>query len=382
MRVAVSRYAPAFTGSRFEASRLEALRSHLDLGIEEMAAPAWDEKKHSKMVEIEVVCGALNFRDLNTIYQGLLGFRGKPATVFGSEIAGIARRVGKEVRGITVGSAVVTIAQGRCGRCFYCRGQERSGLCEVQGPGTSSGFMERAIVPAHGVRAFDPRYGFFDACAHSFSGCMAYYLIHEKLKVRPSETVVITAANSSIGVYATQTAIITGARVIALARNETLVRQCHRQQVFSAYKFDHLTSIESLCKEIRRDWKGGRIDCVLDLAADFYAQLSLDLLDHRGRYLAGGLTAEENFETKAPWRQIIEKEITVHSAGYNPTETFDRYMELLASGKAEAIIDSAFPVEQIMEACHRAWWSGERYGKVVIMFKEESACRGASLQTH
>ena len=378
MRVAVSRHVPSWTGLDPEAGRADALCAGLDIGVEELPAPAWDEARHARMLEVEVVCGALNFRDLNTAYEGLLGIRGKPATVFGSEIAGVVRRVGRGVEGIRVGERVVTIAQGRCGRCRHCQESGDADICEMHGPGTSHGFMEHVMVPAHGVRAFDSRLSFLDAAAYSFSACMAYDLIHRRLELQPSEIIVITAANSGLGAYATQFAVNLGARVVALVRSDALAAKCYRQKVLAAYKFDRLTPVESLRRRVRRDCRGAPVDCVLDLAADVYGGLSLELLGRGGRYVACGLAGLENPSLRFPWRRLIEKEISAQGAGYNPAETFEPCMRLLAEGRAEPLVDSVYPVEQLTEACARAWCSGERYGKVLLRFKDENICRATA----
>lgn len=90
------------------------------LSVEERPLP--ELGAHGALIEVSHcgICGT----DLHMVLEGM----GRPGAIGGHEYSGRIAALGSEVRGWSVGEAVVGGPEARCGRCVHCR-SGRSSLC-------------------------------------------------------------------------------------------------------------------------------------------------------------------------------------------------------------------------------------------------------------
>jgi NADPH:quinone reductase-like Zn-dependent oxidoreductase len=373
MKALVSQFVPAFDPSKWTSSWPDALSQFVDAELIEISNSTFPEMKGGRCVEIEVLCGGLNYRDMISVYEGLLGIEGNSRTVFGCEIAGIVRNVSPEVTTVSIGDRVTTVCLGYCGSCRLCS-EGKMGQCRHSGPISTQAFMERVIVPEEGVRKIPAGVSFLDAAAFSFSGTAAYSIVHEIAHIKTNDTVLITAANSALGAYATQFAVKAGAVVACLSRSrETAIKSLDYGARFAG-TLEDVTGKESGRRALRRIVGTSEFNYVLDFAVDSYSRDCVGLMAYGGVYVMCGLVMGSQMLDQASFRTIIERNLSVSGFAYHH-RSFDSAMNLLALGGAHSIIDSVYRAEDIRSALRRAWWSGERYGKVVLLFADEEVCR-------
>jgi NADPH:quinone reductase-like Zn-dependent oxidoreductase len=318
-------------------------------------------------VKVKLVCGALNYSDLNTVYAGLLGLGGKRYQIFGTEIAGLVTQVGAGVRGFEIGDRVVSYRQAKCGFCLRCTTSPIDTIQTLSRP--RAVFQEQLWFNDRDLRLITPEVSMMDAVAFLLSGTVATQIVKEIVDNTTSvPTVLVTSANGAIGSYVTQLASRRGATVMNVVRSESVKQKCNDNGAAATVSVDINTGSRVLEKEARKLTNRLGFDVVVDLAADIYFPRCLGLLKPGGKYLLAGLAGPQS-PHPTYCRDVIEKGI--HVQGYTfcgDSASYEAAYQLLATRCVSAIIDSTFTADRIGEACHRAWWSSDKFGKVLVMF--------------
>ena len=271
-----------------------------------------------------------------------------PARI-GYEAAGIVEALGKDVTGFTVGDAVCVI------------------------PGFSMNqygvYAERALVPASAVLKRPA--GLSPAAAASIwmQYLTAYGALVDIAKIGRGDTVLITAASSSVGLASIQIANAVGAIPIAITRTEAKAEALRKHGAAHVI----VTDKQDLMAEVMRitEKKGARVafdavvgPIVTTLAAALAAQGML--------ILYGNLSGKKN-ETLLPFGPMLGKGLSLR--GYVVFEIIHSAQRLAAarqfieqglqSGKLTPVIDRTFTFDQIADA-HRYLESNQHLGKIVV----------------
>ena len=271
-----------------------------------------------------------------------------PARI-GYEASGIVEAVGEGITGFSVGDPVCVI------------------------PGFSMNqygvYAERALVPASAVLKRPA--GLSPAAAASIwmQYLTAYGALVDIAKIGRGDTVLITAASSSVGLASIQIANAVGAIPIAITRTEAKAEALRKHGAAHVI----VTDKQDLVAEVMRitEKKGARVafDAVV---GPIVTTLTAALAPQGMLILYGNLSGKKN-ETLLPFGPMLGKGLSLR--GYVVFEIIHNAQRLAAarqfieqglqSGKLVPVIDRTFTFDQIADA-HRYLESNAQLGKIVV----------------
>ncbi len=270
-----------------------------------------------------------------------------PATL-GYEAAGIVRAVGSDVSGFAVGDAVSVVPAFS----FADYGM----------------YGEVVNAPAHAVVKHPSNLSFAEAAASWMMFVTAYGALIEYGNLQAGETVLVSAASSSVGLAAIQIANMQGAIPVALTRTSA-----KRQALLDAgAKHVIATEEDDLVAEVAKitGGKGARI--VFDPVGGPQATKLIQSMANAGIFFQYG--ALDHRDIPVPVFDILGKHLTVR--GY---ELFEITMDMdklaaakafvtkgLAEGTLKPFIDKVFSLADIADA-HRRMESNAQIGKIVVV---------------
>lgn len=299
-------------------------------------------------VRLRVEAFALNWGDMDLMWDRYsFSFPRFPARV-GIEAAGIVDAVGPGVEGIELGERMCTLPY------FYGnRGASTESLV------IGSRFVARAPAGLSAVESASVWMQFMTA----------YFPLGEITKVGPGSHVLATAATSTAGSAALQIGRILGATMIGttrFARNRDYLHDMGADHVIVT---DDKTDIAG---EIERVTAGRGVDVVFDpVGASLISRYSPALARDARIFFYG--TLDETFPS-LPIVDMFQKNAVFHPYSLfnyveNP-ETCARgkafVYEMLETGRLKPDIDRVYPMEKYREAFDYLSKPRERHGKVVV----------------
>ena len=279
----------------------------------------------------------------------------------GTDPAGEVMSVGAGVQRAKIGDRVAVSPYFFCGTCPPCR-SGRTNICErpsVFGVHHQGGFAEYAAIPDSQIIPLPETMTFDQAAAISLSYSTAWHLLVGRARIGPTDTVLILASGSGLGVAGTQIARLLGARVIAAAGSDAKLA---RSRELGADETINYTTTDF--SEAVKELTGGRgVDVVFENIGTDTWDKSIASLAKGGRLVTcgvhGGATADINI------RMLYFREISLlFSVGAIPSE-INQVFDLVGQGKIEAVIDSVYPLPEMVAAQERLL-SRDIFGKVII----------------
>jgi NADPH:quinone reductase-like Zn-dependent oxidoreductase len=265
----------------------------------------------------------------------------------GYEAAGVIDAIGPGTTGLRVGDRVSTVPSFPIGQYGV--------------------YGESAIVPALAAAHYPDNLSSIEGAAIWMQYLTAYGALIEYGNVRKDDSVLITAASSSVGLAAIQIVKATGAVAIATTRG------ADKKAFLLEAGADHVivTDQEDLVERGMSLTSGKGVRVVFDPIA---GPLLIKLAEVSA---SGGIIFEYGAlsptPTPFPLLQVLAKGLTVR--GYllfeiskNPeslTRGKDYIYQGLESGSLKPVIDRTFPLEEIVEA-HRYMESNQQKGKIVV----------------
>ncbi|MCS3903296.1 NADPH:quinone reductase-like Zn-dependent oxidoreductase [Methylohalomonas lacus] len=228
-------------------------------------------------------------------------------------------------------------------------------------------YAEQAIVPANAVVKRPPGLDAKTAAAVWMSYPTAWGALFDIANMTFGDTVLITAASSSVGLTAIQMANAVGATPVAITRTDAkaeALKQAGAAHVIASEQQD-------LVQEVMRitDNQGARI--VFDpIGGPILESLAAATARFGTIFQYGALSTEP---TPFPLFAVLGKGITVR--GYtlfefitNPAklaQCVDFVNKGLADGQFKPVIAKTFTLDNIVEA-HRYMESNEQFGKIIV----------------
>jgi NADPH2:quinone reductase len=265
----------------------------------------------------------------------------------GYEASGVIEALGAQVQGFQVGDRVSTVP---------CFSQTKYGV-----------YGEWAIVPARALAKYPDNLTDIEATSIWMQYLTAYGALIELGDLSPGQTVLITAASSSVGFASIQIARHQGAKVIATTRGES------KKQALLDAGAHHVIVTDSgdLVKEVLAASAGKGADIIFDaVAGPMLLKLAKAAAYEASIFIYGALSLET---TAFPLQLALKKGLGVK--GYTMFQVTDdaarfaRGKDYIYAGLKEGslvpVIDKVFPFDQIVSA-HRYMESNEQKGKIVI----------------
>ncbi|WP_030907460.1 zinc-dependent alcohol dehydrogenase family protein [Streptomyces sp. NRRL F-5126] len=265
----------------------------------------------------------------------------------GYEAAGVVEALGEGVHGLSVGDAVSVVPS------FSMTDYPVHG--------------EAVLVPARAVVAHPERLSFEEAASVWMQFVTAYGGLVGVAGVRPGDTVLISAASSSVGLAAIQIAHRTGARAVALTRTSA-----KRRQLLDAGADAVIATAEEDVPARVRELTGGEGARVVFDPVGGTALADLVSAAAQGAVIVvyGVL---DRTPTPLNVGELLFKHLTIRGLRlFEITADDQRRAEAvafvadgLAKGELTPTVDKTFPLEDIAEA-HRYLEAGGQVGKIVV----------------
>jgi NADPH2:quinone reductase len=228
-------------------------------------------------------------------------------------------------------------------------------------------YGEWAVVPARALAKYPDNLSDIEAASIWMQYLTAYGALIELGGLTSEQTVLITAASSSVGFAAIQIARRQGAKVIATTRGDT------KKQALLDAGAHHVVVTDSgdLVKEVMAATGGKGADLIFDaIAGPLLLKLARAAAYEASIFIYGALSLET---TAFPLQLALKKGLTVK--GYTMFQVTDDAARFargkeytyagLKDGSLVPVIDKVFAFDQIV-AAHRYMESNEQKGKIVI----------------
>ena len=282
--------------------------------------------------------------------------------VLGHEIAGEVAAVGSAVEGWSVGDRAVSTLYLTCGRCRKCLGG-RETICEdfqgFVGIETPGGYAEFTTVPAANLVLLPDSIGFPEGSVLANAVGTPYHAFTERMRLGPSQYVIITGAGGGVGIHAIQVARAMGAFVMAVDLGQEKLDATLRYGANIA-----VDPSETDFSEVALEWTGGLgVDGVLELVGPATMPQSLKALAKGGRMVIVGSHTGREFPLDTLTIYANEWEI-LGSRNVSKRELSD-VVALTADGRVSPVVRTGFGLEDA-EELHRLVAAREVVGRAVI----------------
>lgn len=258
-----------------------------------------------------------------------VGFTTPRRPILGSELAGDVVTIGAAVRNFSVGDAVIAYPGSRLGaHAEYC-GIAESGAVVIKPPQLS--YPSAAALAFGGTTALD----FF-----------------RRSKLRAGEKLLINGASGAVGSAMLQIAVAAGAEVTAVCSgaNTSLMQTLGAARVVDYTTTDFAT-------------EGISYDVIVDNVGNAPYQRVRAALTRRGRLLLVLAALPEML--RAPWVGLTTSHRVVAGPASERVDDLRTLVSMASDGRFTPLIDSCFPLEEIV-AAHARVETGRKRGSVVV----------------
>lgn len=205
-----------------------------DARLEQVPVPEPGPGEVRVRIRTALTCGT----DLKVFRRGYHAKMIVPPAIFGHELAGEIDALGDGVTGWSLGERVVAANSAPCGACFFCR-RDREELCEDL-LFLNGAYSEYLVIPGRIVRKNllrVPDSLSLEAAALTEPLACAVHGAQET-GVRAGETVAVLGAGP-LGLFLVRCAVLSGARVLVLARRADRLQAALRMGAEAAFDLAH-----------------------------------------------------------------------------------------------------------------------------------------------
>ncbi|MFT4663103.1 MAG: NADPH2:quinone reductase [Polaribacter sp.] len=308
------------------------------LSLEEIQLPVPKENE----VQVELKACSVNFPD-TLIIQGK--YQIKPPLPFtpGSDIAGIVKSVGENVKHLKVGDAVFGFT-------------------------LSGGFAEAVNVDAKSIFPKPPQMDFPIAASFLMAYGTSYHALVDRAQLKAGETLVVLGASGGVGLAAVEIGKQLGAKVIACASTTEKLELCQSKGADEIINYNK----EDLKSRIKELTNGKGADVIYDPVGSHYSEAALRAMAWEGRFLVVGFAAGEI--PKIPLNLTLLKGCSIVGVFWGSFATKQpkdnlkntyQLVEWFTEGKIKPHIDAIYPLVNAPKALQDMMDRKVR-GKIVI----------------
>jgi NADPH:quinone reductase-like Zn-dependent oxidoreductase len=238
-------------------------------------------------------------------------------------------------------------------------GIEHGDRISVIGEHMDGTHAELIAVPEGNVYALPDDISFEEAAAFPLVFETVYRMLVTRAGLREGEWVLVWGAGSGIGTAALQLTKALGGRVIATSSSDAKLARARELSAEAVVNHESGDVVEA----VREATGGPGVDIVVEHVGEATWQTSLQAVRPHGRIVVCGATTGPN--PKAALHRVWWKQLTILGSTMGTKADFEGAYELVKSGRAKPIVDSAFPLADA-RAAHERMESGEHFGKIVL----------------
>ena len=303
---------------------------------------------------IRVRATSLNYHDVFT-RRGMPGIKIQMPAIMGLDVTGEIAAIGPGVTGWNIGDRVLGDPINRV----------EGGLT---GETVHGGLAEYCRLRAHQLVHIPEGVSFEQAAALPCAYGTARRMMHTNGQVAAGEKVLILGASGGVGVCCVQLAKLAGATVIAATSSEekaARLRALGADEIIDYARHDFVQEVYRLCGKPARRGKGSDqgVDVVVNYTGGDTWTKSLRVLRVGGRLLTCGATA--GYDPQEDIRFIWTFELKILGSNGWAREDITALLDMVETGRLEAVIDETFPLERATEALARLE-QRQVFGKLVV----------------
>ncbi len=293
------------------------------LVLEEVESP----KIKDTEVLVEVKACGVNFPD-TLIIQGLYQFKPQLPFTPGSDIAGVVKEVGANIKHVKPGD-------------------------EVFGFVMHGGYAEEVVVPGNACFIKPPMMEFPVAASFMMAYGTSYHALKDRGQLQEGETLLVLGASGGVGLAAVELGKLMGAKVIAAASSDAKLALCKEYGADEVINY----STEDLKSRIKELTDGKGVDVVYDPVGGNYSEPAIRGMAWEGRYLVVGFAAGDI--PKIPLNLALLKGSAIVGVFWGsfamktPKKNMQNTMELMqwyATGKLKPHIHKIYPLNEASSA--------------------------------
>ena len=301
-----------------------------------------DLKPDKKEVLVRVKACGVNFPD-TLIIQGLYQFKPELPFTPGSDVAGLVKAIGEDVKHLKVGD-------------------------EVFGFVAHGAMAEEVLVPANACFPKPKQMEFPVAASFIMAYGTSFYALKDRAKLQKGETLLVLGASGGVGLAAVELAKLMGAHVIAAASSDEKLELCKHYGADETINY----SKEDLKSAIKALTKNKGVDVIYDPVGGSYSEAAFRGMAWNGRYLVVGFASGEI--PKLPLNLPLLKGASVIGVFWGgfamgqPKENMQNTITLMqwyAEGKLKPHIDKIYSLADAPKALE-AMMQRKVKGKLVI----------------
>ncbi len=285
-------------------------------------------KPKADEILVSVKACALNFPD-TLIIQGLYQFKPDLPFTPGSDIAGVVKEVGENVKHLKAGDQVIGMV-------------------------LHGAFAEEVIVSKHSCFPMPAQMSYVQAASFTIAYNTSLYALKDRARIKEGETLLVLGASGGVGLTAVEIGKLLGAKVIAAASTDEKLELCKK---YGADETINYTK-ENLKERVKELTNKKGVDVIYDPVGGDYSEQALRAIAWKGRFLVIGFAAGEI--PKIPLNlallkgcQIIGVFYGEMALKYNPPLAQMNMMQLVQwfnSEKVKPHIHATYSLEQAPQA--------------------------------
>ncbi|MFT5385465.1 MAG: NADPH2:quinone reductase [Saprospiraceae bacterium] len=295
-----------------------------------------------KEVLVSVKACSINFPD-TLIIQGLYQFKPECPFTPGSDIAGVVKAVGDQIKHLKPGD-------------------------EVFGMVPFGGFAEEVLVPKNTCFPKPPGMSFELAASFLMTYGTSYHALKDRAQIKEGETLLVLGAAGGVGLAAVELGKLMGAKVIAAASTDEKLALCKEYGASETINY----KTEDLRARLKEITEGKGVDVVYDPVGGQYSELAFRSTAWNGRHLVVGFAAGDI--PKIPLNLPLLKGSQIVGVFWGrfateyPNENIANTMQLVqwqAEGKINPHIHATYPLADTAKALEEILARNVK-GKVII----------------
>jgi NADPH:quinone reductase-like Zn-dependent oxidoreductase len=279
----------------------------------------------------------------------------------GIDPAGLVAAVGSGVRDLAVGDRVLVKPAIACRTCAVCRAGQDDACLRLRNVGVHlpGGMAEYVAVPRRNVFRIPDGLEFGEATAIAHSFPVAMHLLN-RAELRPDDIVLVTGAAGAIGSATVQLAKLRGATVVAAVggRDRIAIARAAGADDVVDYGAD-----PAFAARVRDAFPDGVSLYVEPAGNPVIWNEAVRTVGRRGRIAVCGSHAGPRVEVDLSW--LFRNRVTIHGCSGSTLDTVNQTIQLAASGRIRATIDSRRPLAEARSAFERLL-ARENRGKVIL----------------